>query len=168
MMFRMDSNGVYSISSLELQFKYIEMMTCRLYGREDTTQFFLPWVPMIHTVVEGCSFNWAKLLSDSLTSRITEFQTQRVSGKASSFFMSVYIMDVMCFMKPFPLMIWSWAPSDVEPIHVYHSKLWEDKASDFIYEIFNWVMVPMHISIFGNPPPRILDSIDTNLRNVVD
>jgi hypothetical protein len=37
--FRENSNGFYSISSLEPQFKYIEMMTCRLYGREDTTHF---------------------------------------------------------------------------------------------------------------------------------
>jgi hypothetical protein len=28
-------------------------------------------------------------------------------------------------------------------------------------------MVPMHISIFGNPLSRISDSITTNLRNVV-
>jgi hypothetical protein len=60
--FRADSNGIYSIASLEPQFKYIAMMTCRLYGREDTTHFFLQWVPLIHTVAEGCSFDWAKLL----------------------------------------------------------------------------------------------------------
>jgi hypothetical protein len=67
--------------------------------------------------------------------------------------MSTYIMDAIFFMTPFPLMSWSWTPSDAEPIHVYHSKLWEDKAKDFIYEIFNWVMVPMHVAIFGHPPP---------------
>jgi hypothetical protein len=39
--FRADSNGIYSIASLEPQFKYVVMMTCRLYGREDTTHFFL-------------------------------------------------------------------------------------------------------------------------------
>jgi hypothetical protein len=166
--FRADGNRVYSISSLEPQFKYIAMMTCRLYGKEDTTHFFLPWVPLIHTVAEGCSFDWAKLLSDSLTSRITEYRMQRANGKAASFFMSAYIMDVVCFMTPFPLMSWSWTPSEAEPIHVYHSKLWEDKATEFIYEIFNWVMVPMHVSIFGNPPPRISDSIATNLSNVAD
>jgi hypothetical protein len=55
--FKADGNGVYSISSLEPQFKYIAMMTYRLYGKEDTTHFFLPWVPLIHTVIEGCSFD---------------------------------------------------------------------------------------------------------------
>jgi hypothetical protein len=103
---RADGNGVYSISSLEPQFKYIAMMACRLYGREDTTHFFLPWVPLIHTVTEGCSFDWAKLLSDSLTSQITEYRMQRADGKAASFFMDAYIMDSICFMTPLPLMSW--------------------------------------------------------------
>jgi hypothetical protein len=71
--FRADSNGIYSVSSLEPPFRYIAMMACRLYGREDTTNFFLPWVPLIHTVSKGISFDWAKLLSDSLTSRIIEY-----------------------------------------------------------------------------------------------
>jgi hypothetical protein len=166
--FRADNNGIYSISSLEPQFKYVAMMTCRLYRREDTTHFFLQWVPLIYSVAEGSSFDWAKMLSDSLTSRIIEYWTQKESGKAASFFMSAYLMDAVCSMTPFPLMNWSWAPSDVEPVHVYHSKLWEDKASDFVYEIFNWVMVPMHVAIFGNPPPRISDSIMENLSRVAD
>jgi hypothetical protein len=55
--FMADNNEIYSISSLEPQFKYISMMTCRLYGREDTTHFVLPWVPLMHTVAEGCSFD---------------------------------------------------------------------------------------------------------------
>jgi hypothetical protein len=39
--FRADSNGMYSIASLEPQFKYIAMMTCRLYGKEETSHFFI-------------------------------------------------------------------------------------------------------------------------------
>ena len=82
--------------------------------------------------------------------------------------MSAYIMDAVYFLKPFPLMSWSWTPSEVEPIHVYHSKLWEDKASDFVYEIFNLVMVSLHVTIFGHPPPRISDSIMVNLSSIAD
>jgi hypothetical protein len=75
--FRVDSNGIYSIASLEPQFNYIAMMTCRLYGREDTTHFFLQWVPLIHQVTKGCSFEWAKMLFDSLTSRVTKYRAQK-------------------------------------------------------------------------------------------
>jgi hypothetical protein len=71
-------------------------------------------------------------------------------------------------MTPFPLMSWSWTPSSTEPIHVYYSKLWEDKAKEFIYDIFNWVMVPLHVTIFGQPPPRISDSVTTSLSSVAD
>jgi hypothetical protein len=46
--------------------------------------------------------------------------------------------------------------------------LWENKAADFVYEIFNWVMVPLHVTIFGHPPPRISDSIVMNLSNIDD
>ena len=77
-------------------------------------------------------------------------------------------MDVVCFLTPFPLMSWSWTPSEAKPIHVYRSKLWEDKASDFVYEIFNWVMVPLHVTIFGHFPPRILDSIAVNMSSIAD
>jgi hypothetical protein len=90
------------------------------------------------------------------------------SGKASSFFMYAYIMDSICFMTPFPLMSWSWTPTNEEPIHVYHSKLWEDKSKEFIYEILNWVMVPMHVSIFGHLPPRISDKIMAKLSSMTD
>jgi hypothetical protein len=71
--FRVNSNGIYSIASLEPHFKYIAMMTHILYGREDTTHFFLQWLPLTHTVVEGCSFNWASRLFDSLTSQVIEY-----------------------------------------------------------------------------------------------
>jgi hypothetical protein len=166
--FRANSNGIYSISSLEPYFKYIAMMTCRLYGKEDTTHFFLPWVPLIHTVIEGFSYDWAKLLSNSLTSRIIEYKSRKASKKATSFFMSAYIMDSIYLMKTFPMMNWSWAPSSIDPIHIYHSKLWEDKAKEFIFEIFNWVMVLLDVTIFGQPPPRISDSVATSLSNVAD
>jgi hypothetical protein len=112
MKFRADSNGIYSISTLEPQFMYVEMMFCRLYGTEDTAHLFLPWVPLIHTVAEGFTFDWAKLLSDSLANWITEYREQTESEKTSLFFMSAYIMDVVCFLMPFLLMSWTWTPTN--------------------------------------------------------
>jgi hypothetical protein len=135
--FRADTHGIYSIASLEPQYRYVAMMTCQLYGKEDTSHFFLPWVPLMIRVAKGYSFNREKMLSDSLTNRVTEYREQKENGKASSFFMSAYIMDPLCSMTPFPLMNWSWTLVEDEPIHVYHAKLWENKAEKFAYEIFN-------------------------------
>jgi hypothetical protein len=44
-------------------------------------------------------------------------------GKPTPFFMLAYVMDVIYFMTPFPLMSWSWTPDSAEPINDYHSKL---------------------------------------------
>jgi hypothetical protein len=106
------------------------------------------------------------MLLDSLTNRVTEYREQKESGKASSFLMSTYIMDAICSMTPFSLMRWSWTPIEEEPIHVYHAKLWENKAKKFAYEIFMWVMVPLHVTILGHLPPRISNSIIMNLSSI--
>jgi hypothetical protein len=55
--FRVDSHGVYTAVALEPHIMYIAMMMCRLYGKENTTHFFLTWVPIMHTVEEGNSFD---------------------------------------------------------------------------------------------------------------
>jgi hypothetical protein len=164
--FRVDSHGIYVVSSLEPHMMYIEMMMCRLYGRENTTHFLLLWVPIMQTAADVYSFDWAKILSNNLVREITEYQSLKAKGQPAPFFMSAYIMDVICFMTPFPLMGWNWTPNNAKPIHVYHSKLWEDKVKDFFYEICNWVVVPMHISIYGFPTPRISDKIVTNLGKI--
>jgi hypothetical protein len=105
--FRADSHGVYAISSLETHMMCVAMMMCRLYGKENTAHFLLPWVPIMHTVAEGFSFNWAKILYDNLVREIKEYQSPKAKGQPTSFYMLAYIMDVICFMTPFTLMGWS-------------------------------------------------------------
>jgi hypothetical protein len=158
----------YVVASLESHMMYVAMMLCRIFGKENSAHFLLSWVPIMHEVAEGFSFNWAKILSDSLAKEITEYQSLKAKGKPAPFYMSAYLMDVVCFMTPFPLMGWSWTPTNAEPIHLYHSKLWEDKEKDFFYEICNYVVVPMHIAIYGCPPPRISDQIVANLGKIAD
>jgi hypothetical protein len=82
--------------------------------------------------------------------------------------MSTYIMDSIFFITPFPLMNWSCTPTSAKPIHFYHSKLWEEKAKDFFYEILHHVVVPIHIALYGFPPPWILDRIMGNLGKIKD
>jgi hypothetical protein len=166
--FKVNDKGVYSISSLEPNFLYVVMMACRLFGWEDTAHFYVQWVPLIYRVAEGSSFNWEKMLSDSLFNRITEYREQKAAKKPSGFFMSAYLMDAICSMTPFPLMNWAWSPAHEKTVHEYHDKLWENNANKFIYEIFNRVVVPLHVAIFGLLPPRISDSIAENLSHIAD
>ena len=72
-------------------------------------------------------------------------------------------MDAICFKTPFPLMNWRWTPTVTEPIHLYHSKLWEENKKDYFYEICHNVVIPIHEIIYGFPPPRISKQIIGNL-----
>jgi hypothetical protein len=65
-------------------------------------------------------------------------------------------------------MRWSWTPTNVESIHFYHYKLWDGKEKYFFYKICNYVVVLMHIALYGFPPPRISNKIVTNLGKVAD
>ena len=64
------------------------------------------------------------------------------------------------------MMNWSWTPIGAKPIHFYHSKMWEDKAKYFLYEICDHVVVPIHVALYGCPPPRISDRILGNLGKI--
>ena len=77
-------------------------------------------------------------------------------------------MDVICYMTPFPLMNWSWNSAYAEPIHVYHSKLWEENVKDFFYEICHYVVIHVHKILYGYASPRISYKIMGNLRAIAD
>jgi hypothetical protein len=166
--FKTDSQGIYSIASCDAHILYISMMLCRMFGKKNPTHFTIEWVPIIHEVVEGYTFDWGKMLSDNLAKQIGDYKTQKSKGEHAPFYMSTYIMDAICFRTPFPLMNWSWTPTVTEPIHFYHSKLWEENAKDSFYEICHNVVIPIHEIIYGHPPPRISEQIIGNLGAIAD
>jgi len=166
--FRANAHGVYATTSLYTHMIYVAMILCRLFGRKSPTHFPVEWVLIMHEVAKGYAFNWAKILSDNLAKEITEYKLVKSKGKPAPFYMSTYIMDAISFITPFPLMNWRWTPTNAEPIHFYHSKMWEDKAKDFFYEICHHVVVLVHIDLYGFPPLIILDRIMGNLGKIVD
>jgi hypothetical protein len=166
--FRADAHGIYATASLNDYMRYLVMMLCRLYGKKDSNHFSAEWTPLLEEVSEGNSFNWHKILSDNITTEVTNYQTAREKGQFVAFYMSAYIMDAICFRTPFPLMSWSWNPSCTEPVHIYHSTLWEDHAKDSFYEICHFVIIPLHKIFFGFEPPRISHAIIENLKTVAD
>jgi hypothetical protein len=166
--FKTDAHGMYSTMSLDAHILYIAMMLCHLFGKKNPAHFSVEWVAIMNEVVEGYTFNWEKMLSDNLAKEVVEYQSLKSKGKPAPFYMSAYIMDAIFFMTPFPLMNWSWTPASSEPIHFYHSKLWEENAKDLFYEICHNVVVPIHIAIYGHPPPRISEKIMGNLGTFAD
>jgi hypothetical protein len=166
--FRADTHGIYATASLNEYMVYVAMMLCRLFGKKSPTHFPAEWVPLLHEATEGYSFNWDKILSDNIAKEVMEYQTARSNGRPVAFYMSAYIMDAICFSTPFPLMNWSWNLTYPEPIHEYHSKLWEENAKDSFYEICHFVVIPLHQMLYDCVPPRISELVTGNLRTVVD
>jgi hypothetical protein len=121
----------------------------------------------MNEVAKGYTFNWAKMLSDNLAKEIIDYKSTKSKGQPDPFYMSTYVMDSICFMTPLLPMKWIWTSASLEPIHFYHSKLWEEIAKDFFYEIYHNVIVPIHIAIYGHPPPRISKRIMGNLGNLI-
>jgi hypothetical protein len=143
---------------------YIAMKLCRVFGRISPIHFPVKWVSIMHEVVEGFTFDWDKILSDNLTKEIAEYQMAKSKGQPAYFYMSAYVMDTICYMTPFLLMNWSWNPTCAEPIHFYHSKLWEEKVKEFFYEVCHYVVILIHQALYGYPPLKFQSKLGKTLK----
>jgi len=65
-----------------------------MFGNNNPTHFTIEWVPIIHEVEEGYTFDWGKMLSDNLAKQIGDYRTQKSKGEHAPFYMSEYINHV--------------------------------------------------------------------------
>jgi hypothetical protein len=147
---------------------HIAMILCRMFKNKIPTHFTIDWVPIIHEVLGGYTFDWGKMLSNNLAKKIEDYIAHKSKGEHAPFYMFSYIIDTICFRTPFPLMNWIWTQTVIEPIHFYHSKLWEENAKDFFYDICHNAVIPIHEAIYGQPPPRISKQIMGNMGAIAD
>jgi hypothetical protein len=105
---------------------------------------------------------------DNLTQEILNYKAAKSKGQPVYFYMSTYIMYAICFITPFPLINWSWSIPCPEPIHKYHSDLWEENVKEAFYEVCHFVIIPMHKLFFGCERPHISDAVIEILKSVAD
>lgn len=152
--------GMYSISSLVTPYSYIATMMCRLNdGQVNTTKFSVEWIPLIKEVVNSFIMDWGTILSNNITFQIQEFrQHQYVSTRVvPPFFMSSYIMDVVCSTTNFLTMGLKWSTQDPTPIHIYQRILWESNFHTHLSKICQGVILPIHQDFFEKRAPRLSD-----------
>jgi hypothetical protein len=65
-------------------------------------------------------------------------------------------------------MNWSWNLTYSEPIHEYHSILWEENTKESFYEICHFVVISLHQMLYDYAPLRISELVTGNLRTVGD
>ena len=63
-------------------------------------------------MTSGATLNWGELISSNLDNQLKKVH------KDHQFYMSTYLMDVMCASLEFPSLEWKWEPS-LPSIHVY-------------------------------------------------
>jgi hypothetical protein len=100
---------------------------------------------------------------------IQHFQKcQRGPGlKKLGFYMSSYLIDVVCSSISFPTMGWDWNPS-LPPIHIYFSELWDNNYKRYLYDICDHFMAPLFSVIFNHHPHRLSQGVIEDLKDIGD
>jgi len=163
---KMDRTDMYLVSSIATPYLYISTMLCRLFGYENTTKFSVEWVPPIDAASNSIIMDWATILSNNLAHHIIEYRKNHfVTTRAiHSFYMCASVMDVVCFIFPFPIMGWKWTHQDPTSIHVYHKSLWKYCFSERFYQICQGVMLPIHQAAFDKKAPRLSEEANIDIQ----
>ena len=122
------SEGQFKAKSTSIEWKtskfkksvqIIVILLWRVFGRKDGATFPNKWVPIIYQIITSRStLNCGELISSNLDVQL------RKAHKDHQFFMSSYLINVMCSSLEFPSLGWKWE-SNLSSIHVYYKMLWE-------------------------------------------
>jgi hypothetical protein len=98
-----------SLLSILDQVVWAIQLISRLYGEKFSTHVKFAWVPMIHEIIKhGKIFNWETILSNSLVEAIRKSQIDAPIIPLE-FYMSFYLLDVVCASNSFVGLGWSWS-----------------------------------------------------------
>ena len=163
-----ESSGKYSVDSLSSPYCYAGIMMCRLWGLHDSANFTIEMVPLMELTCNSEVMDWATILSDKLATAVLEFRskisvTERI---IPPFYYSAFILDTLCFNSEFPILGWRWTPQESTPIHIYHRKLWKSDYKHHLYQIGNGFMLPIHLSIFDKPTPKISYQVEIDMISI--
>ena len=91
----------------------IVIFLSRVFERKDGSTFLDKWTLIIYQIItSGATLNWGELISSNLDNQL------RKVHKDHQFYMSTYLMDVMCANIEFLSLKWKWE-SSLPSIHVY-------------------------------------------------
>ena len=93
-------------------------------------------------------FKWGELISSNLDLQLKK------DRKDHQFFMSSYILDVMCVSIKFPSLGWNWEPN-LPSVHVYFKILWDNKYKQDYELICNGLFSTLYEVIFGEEAPYL-------------
>ena len=123
------------------------MLLSRVFERKDGASFLDKWIPIIYQIIKSIyKLNWGELISSNLDIQLNKAQ------KDHQFFMSSYLMNVMCASIEFPSLGWKWEPS-LPSVHVYCKILWENKYKEDYELICNGLFSTLYQVLFSEEAP---------------
>jgi hypothetical protein len=121
----------------------IVIFLSRVLRRKDGSTFQDKWISIIYQIMtNGVTLNWGELISSNLDNQLKKVH------KEHQFYMSTYLMDVMCANIEFPSLVWKWEPS-FPSVHVYCKMLWENKYKEDYDQICNKFFPTLYQTLFG-------------------
>ena len=115
----------------------------RVFIRKDGSSFPDKWIPIIYQIItSGSTLNWGELISSNIDLQLKKYQ------KEHPFFMSSYLLDVMCASIEYPSLGWKWEPN-LSSVHVYCKMLWEKRYKENYVLIYNGLFSTLYQVIFG-------------------
>jgi hypothetical protein len=117
-----------------------------------------------HTIVKtGQVFNWDDILDFNICLKVKNIPGMR----KPCFYMSSYLIDVVCSSIPFPNLGWNW-DLDHPPVHVYCSEIWDINYKSHFYDICDNFLSPLYTIIFGFPRYKISSEAREGMKGIVD
>ena len=141
------ANVEWKTSKFRKTVQIIVILLSRVFGRKDGSTFLDKWIPIIYQIMtSGVTLNWGELISSNLDNQLKKVH------KDHQFYMSTYLMDVMCASLEFPSLEWKWEPS-LPSVHVYCKMLWENKYKEDYDQIYNTLFPTLYETLFGEETP---------------
>lgn len=129
-------------------------MLCRLMGEKNCNLFKKEWVPYMYAVVvHGQILNWANILADVMQKVLRRY-LEVPEGAKPLFFMSAYLLDMVCAMIEFLELKMKWGGTPT-PVCELFSMLWVENYIPHFYTICDRVMPQVYLTLFNEAPPRI-------------
>ena len=122
-------------------------MLNRIFGRASGRLFKFEWIPiMFHVATQGTVFNWASLVSSSLSSCLA-VALGGEAQKRSEFYMSSILVDCILCNQPFPSLKCIWDRERM-PVYAVYRPLWAHQYHNHYTKVYEQLIMPLYMLIF--------------------
>ena len=107
------------------------------------------------------TLNWGELISSNLDNQLKKVH------KEHQFYMSTYLIDVMCANLEFPSLKWKWELT-LPLVHVYCKMLWENKYKEDYDQICNKFFPTLYQTLFEEETPCLSPEVQAIVKELGD